>query len=373
MENNRVYGDEDDWLLSSDGKRILAYTGQDNDIIIPNYIGDKHITMIAPNSTPDDMKSIFGDRTGDITSVKISDGIKKIGPTAFFECKNATNALIIPPSVDYIGAYAFYNCINMTGDLVIPDNVQYINPASFAGCFGITSLKLPDNLKSVGSYGFYGCKNITDLFCGDNLKVIGAYAFQKCSALAFIKWSSKLIYIGNYAFADCTSITNLTLPNTLNHIGNSAFKNCSALKKLTFGTGKLEIGAYAFENCSALTSVTLPNSITSIGRHAFSLRASGSTSFSSSISLNCTSKTSAAVKYAKMHNVPIYIGEYNKTYSNFGDLNGNGKTEKADAKAVLRIAASMDKAISGDKLFACDINCNGKIDTGDVSYILQNS
>lgn len=307
-----------------------------------------------------------------VTIPETINGIKvtAVGKAAF---QNKTNVTTVkfPESVTAIAANAFYGCKNLSS-VLLTDSITSIGSKAFSMCTSLTGINLR-NATTVGEHAFYGCNNITNLYCGDSLKVIGAYAFQKCSALTFIKWSPKLIYIGNYAFADCTSLTNLTLPNKLNHIGNSSFKNCTALKTLNFGTGKLEIGAYAFENCSALTSVTLPNNISSIGRHAFSLRAQGSTSFSNSVSLSCTSKTSAAVKYAKIHNVPIYIGEYNKTYSCFGDLNGNGKTEKTDAKSVLRIAASMDKSISGDKLFVCDINCNGKIDTGDVSYILQNA
>lgn len=299
-------------------------------------------------------------------------GIKvtAVGRAAF---QNKTNITTIkfPTSVTAIAANAFYGCKNLNS-VLLTDSVTSIGSKAFSMCTGLTGINLR-NVSTIGEHAFYGCNNITNLYCGDSLKVIGAYAFQKCSALSFIKWSPKLIYIGNYAFADCTSITSLTLPNTLNYIGNSALKNCTALKTLKIGTGSLAIGAYAFENCSALASVTIPNNVTSIGRHAFSLRAAGSTVFANSVSLSCTSKTNAAVKYAKMHNVPVYIGEYNKTYSCFGDLNGNGKTEKTDAKSVLRIAASMDKAISGDKLFICDINCNGKIDTGDVSYILQNT
>jgi hypothetical protein len=101
------------------------------------------------------------------------------------------------------------------------------------------------------------------------------------------------------------------------------------------------------------------------------MRTSGSTSFSHKVSLTC-SKSSPGTKYAKMHNCSVYITDLNKTYSTFGDLNGNGKPDKSDATALLRIAAAMDYGISGEKLFLCDINCNGKIDTGDVNCILQN-
>lgn len=306
--------------------------------------------------------------------VAIPDTINGIKVTAVgkgaFQNKSNITTVKFPETLTAIASSAFYGCKNLSS-VILSDSVTSIGSKAFSMCTSLTGINLK-NVTTVGEHAFYGCNSLTNLYCGNALKVIGAYAFQKCTSLSFIKQASTLIYIGNYAFADCTSLTSLTLPNSLSYIGNSAFKNCTALKTLKFGTGSLEIGAYAFENCSSLTALTIPNTVTSIGRYAFALRSSGTTSFSHNITLTCEKKNGAGTKYAKIHNVPVYVGEYNKTYSCFGDLNGNGKTDKNDAKAVLRIAASMDPAISGEKLFICDINCNGKLDTEDVSYLLKN-
>lgn len=306
-----------------------------------------------------------------ITIPETINGIKvtAVGKGAFRN-KSNINTVKIPESVTSISSNAFYGCKNLAS-VILSSSVKSIGSKAFSMCTSLTGINL-QNVQTVGEHAFYGCKNLTNLYCGNALKVIGAYAFQKCTALSFIRQASTLIYIGNYAFADCTSITSLTLPNKLGYIGNSAFKNCTSLKSLTFGSASLEIGAYAFENCPALTTVTLPSNISSIGRYAFGVRSANSTDFTHNVTVTCA-KNSAGTRYAKMYNAAAYITDMNKTYSCFGDINGNGKTDVKDAKSVLRIAASMDYGISGEKLFICDINCNNKIDTGDVNYILQNS
>ncbi len=298
-------------------------------------------------------------------------GIKvtAVGRNAFQQKPNI-KTVVFPETVTAIASMAFYGCKNLSS-VVLSNSVTSIGSKAFNGCTGLTGINFK-NVQSIGEHAFFGCKNITNITLGSKLKVIGAYAFQQCANLSFIGFNSVLSYIGKYAFANCTALTTLNLPNSLAYIGNSAFKGCTSLEKLIFGTGGVDVGAYAFESCSLLTNVTIPNTVKSIGRYAFAIRPADSTQFTHSITLTC-SRYSAGTKYAKLYNAPAYITEFNKTFKAFGDIDADGVLEKSDAKKLLRIASSMDKGISGEKLFICDINCNNKIDTGDISAILRNA
>ena len=61
--------------------------------------------------------------------VAIPNGIKKIGESAFFECKSLKN-VIIPTSVTSIEGYAFSYCSSLTS-IVIPDSVTSIGDGAF--------------------------------------------------------------------------------------------------------------------------------------------------------------------------------------------------------------------------------------------------
>ncbi len=307
-------------------------------------------------------------------AVKIPEKIKGIKVTAVgrgaFQQMNNITSVVIPSTVSVISSMSFYGCQNLTS-VTLSDAVTSIGSKAFGMCTKLKGINLK-KVQTVGEHAFFGCKSLKTLKCGTALKVIGAYAFENCSALDTLTQSSALIYIGSYAFSGCSSIASLSLPKSLTYIGNSAFKNCTALKTLKLGSGAMDIDAYAFENCTSLTAVTIPKTVKSIGRYAFALREANSTKFTHKVKLTC-SRYAPGMAYAKMHNVTVYVNELNKTITCFGDINGNQKADTNDGLRLLRIAASMDNTISGEKLFLCDINCNGKIDVGDANYVLLNS
>ena len=273
LESERIIGNDDEWIVVSNGKRIVSYVGDENDVVIPNYINGKHITTVAPLSSQDNMHSIFGERAEEITSFKISDGIKVIGPTTFIGCKNASHTMEIPESITYIGVYAFYNCINIKGDLVIPDGVEYIYPASFAGCFEITSLTLPENLKMIGEYGFYGCKNlICELKMPESVSRIENGAFAYCLKMTGNLELPDVKYIGDEAFANCEALTGNLDIGSAEYVGNGAFATTEIKKlhgRLTLSDNLKYIGCLAFQNCNFTGILTLPDSLEHIGDMAF--------------------------------------------------------------------------------------------------------
>lgn len=292
IETKRIVGDEEDWTVSENGKRILTYNGADCDVVIPNYLGGKHITEVGAFSSPQNKISIFGERSEEITSFSIPEGIKVIGSTAFCGCRNAKNKIELPQSVEVIGSYAFYNCTKLCGDLVIPDKVEYINPAAFAGCFEVTSVKLPETLKGIGAYGFYGCRKITgELKIPEGVSRIEDSAFAQCLRISGNLSLLNIKYIGNNAFGNCCGMTGeLSLSPKLEYIGYSAFERCGFTGQLTLPEGLLHIGDFAFNHCSSFENkfLVIPASVKTLGGD---YRVSENTAYSSHLFYDFATKS----------------------------------------------------------------------------------
>ncbi len=269
-KENRIEGNENEWTVSANGKRIIEYKGTEAEIQIPNYLGGKHITEIVPVTSPQNMVSIFGDKATSITALNIPDGIQTIGPTAFFGCTNIESELYIPESVSYLGFGAFYSCGKMTGSVVIPKGVVQIPPYAFYGCKGLNGeLILSDNTNYVGDYAFTYCSGLQgDLLLPDTVAYIGDYAFTYCSNLKGSLSLGCAEYIGIGAFARCGLTGEISLPENLKSIGCGAFEYCSGLTgELILPNGLESIGDAAFNHCSGFTNevLTIPSTVKVLG------------------------------------------------------------------------------------------------------------
>ena len=117
-------------ILSEDDKTVevtsgdVAYTG---DIIIPSEVNGYSVTQIG--------KQAFREST--ISSVSIPTTVKRISPSAFYQCNGLTSVVIPSKEIIDIGDYAFFGCENLT-TLTIYGEVGLIGYHAFFGC---TSLK----------------------------------------------------------------------------------------------------------------------------------------------------------------------------------------------------------------------------------------
>ncbi len=288
-------------LLRENGEYVYAVTGApitQVDVVIPSFYNGKRVTSIAKNA--------FARHEGsdlDLHSIKMHNGITRIGEEAFYECENLTE-ITIPDSVTSIGNSAFYCCENLT-KITIPDSVTSIGNSAFSRFTNLTEITIPNSLTSIGEYAFSGCtklagftveegnthyqaidgvlytkdgatliqypfgKTATSLTIPDGVTSIGNSAFSHCSSLTSITIPDSVTSIGDGAFSGCSSLTSITIGNGVTSIGNSAFSHCSSLTSITIGNGVTSIGDGAFYNCSSLTSITIPDSVTSIGEFAF--------------------------------------------------------------------------------------------------------
>ena len=197
--DNANYMSVDGFLLSKDGRTLVASTSGDLDAIPEN------VTEIGANA--------FAGRT-DLTSA------------------------IIPNSVTRIGASAFSGCSNLT-NIVIPASVAYIGDKAFLGCNGLAD---EDGFVIVRTvlYDYFGDGG--DITITDSMTKIGANAFDNCGSLTNVTISESVTSIGESAFTGCGKLALALLPMHLSESvsKNNQFKNCASNFKMVFYEGSLD-------------------------------------------------------------------------------------------------------------------------------------
>lgn len=231
---------ESDWNyeIYDNHVEIIAYTGNETNLVIPNSIKGKSVTSIGisafePSSSEESV----------LVTVTLPDTVTTIKESAFALCQNLTE-INLPANLSSVGDSAFAN----TGirQIVIPAGVTTIEDGTFAECYDLESLTF-----------------------SDSLKYIGDSAFLSCTKLKTVKLPENLSYLGHWAFCQCTGLTEISIPNGLPEIGEQAFSGCSSLEKVNFGEGVESIGDFAFFECSSLSDIMIPNSVKKIGKNAF--------------------------------------------------------------------------------------------------------
>ena len=234
---------------------------------------------------PDDVTEIeYGafNSCSNLTSLTLPAKLERIGYTTgsysasyggtFYNCKNLSGNLNLPPSLTYIGMYSFYGCQGLTGNLVLNDGIQYIGSGAFYGCSGFTGdLKIPEGVTVLDSQTFYGCSGLKgQLIMHDNLE-INTEEFRGCKFQGELRLPSQLKEIPNGCFYGCefTSIANF--PDELLSIGDNAFYDCWRLEGiLEFPETLVKLGERAFYRCRNLQGIILPPELGVINSNVFS-------------------------------------------------------------------------------------------------------
>ncbi len=166
--------DEDGELISGDYKytilddgtaEITAFSGNDENVEIPQELDGKTVVSIAKNAFAN---------CNNIKSVKMPDTITKIGGGAFSGCEKLENIELsknlnrISGTIDVTygdgGAGAFSNCTSLKS-IVIPNSCTEIGNSTFAGCTNLTSVTLPDNEHCVlDGWAFFNCFALKEVY-----------------------------------------------------------------------------------------------------------------------------------------------------------------------------------------------------------------
>ena len=305
------------------GYMIYDYLLNEDAVEIPAEINGKPVTSIDQYS--------FYQKT--MTSVTIPDTVKKIGESAFYECKNLKN-VHIPDSVTDLEPYSFGDCYALAS-FNIPKGITEIPAYAFEWA-NITSLDIPDNITKIGEGAFGFCENVTSLTIPDSVTEIGEKAFQSCKGLKSFEVPKNVTKLSGNAFMS-SGITTLTvspenpvydsrdncnavietdtdkliigiygtkIPETIRTIGSHAFESSHELSTLEIPVGVTTIEDYAFDECGSLANLTIPKTVKNIGKNLCCQTRWNSdlghsvTSVSEFLTINCV-ENSAAHKYAQ--------------------------------------------------------------------------
>jgi len=135
-----------DAYVSTDGKRLIRYVGEE-------------------------------------TAYEIPSGIEEIGYAAF-ENHCQLVSVTIPDSVTCIQENAFCDCSALTS-VSFGNGVTVIGYCAFSNS-GLTSVILPDSVRSIGDYAFEYCENLLSVTFGNRLRSIGSDAFYQCDNITSI-------------------------------------------------------------------------------------------------------------------------------------------------------------------------------------------
>ena len=233
---------------------------------------------------------VFVKYNGNDKKVVIPEGIKAVGPCAFWD-NQSIEEVVLPNSLISLGGDTFYNCRNLK-KIVIPSKVEEIANNPFAGCpllslenhsknfklvddvlfdkkktiliyYSISKknekYKIPYGVSIVGKHSFFMADNLKEVIIPSTVRKLENNPFSGCSKLEVINKSyyiniiNKVIYnrfkssvlgcinsieadelvlepvksIGRNSFWNCKGIKKIVLPATLKQIGYNPFVGCS--------------------------------------------------------------------------------------------------------------------------------------------------
>ncbi|MCR5652341.1 MAG: leucine-rich repeat domain-containing protein, partial [Ruminococcus sp.] len=245
-----------------------------------------------------------------LKSITISDTVKTIGETAFYE-STKLQTVVIPESVTSIGNYAFEECSGLlkiygynpstaktyaaSNHITFVDITQtqpepaepysdiddFVFESAGSGKLKVaryegtaTEVVIPSSVKgsevvAIRYNAFDSCDKVTSVTIPDSVTSIGSCAFLSCSKLANVSMPSSLNSLGDRAFKGCESLESITIPSGITKVEFQTFANCSSLRTAEIPNGVTKIDTYAFSTCSNLEYVSIPDSVTTIDTCAF--------------------------------------------------------------------------------------------------------
>ena len=277
---------------------LLGYNGNGTSLVLPeNYNGENYQVY---------MYAFYND---DISSVKISDGVKRIGYNAFCNCSNLLS-VTLGKNIEKIDDEAFSNCYKLV-EIINHSSLDIVKGSSSNGNIANCAKEVHSGQSKIinkNGYCFYSANEANYLItytgtdkelilpadCNGATYGIAQYAFA-ATDITSVTVPDSVTFIENNAFISCTELNHISLGKNIQRIGNLAFTqtgfqmndenwengtlyignyliSSSVVGEYTIKDGTTVIADYAFQSSSydrKLTSITLPNSLITIGKGAF--------------------------------------------------------------------------------------------------------
>lgn len=184
--------------------RICAYRGSAEEVVVPEQIGERRVTIIGK-------KAFSAKHTKDRA-------IKKY-------LRTSLKRVILPAGIETIEQSAFEDCRSL-GGISVPKGVKKIGGYAFRDCAALPEIILPEGVKKIGTGVFEGCTGLTNVVISNGVKEIETYVFHNCAALTEITIPAGVTALKQYAFFACTGLRDIRLPGELTEIDADAFCSC---------------------------------------------------------------------------------------------------------------------------------------------------
>lgn len=197
--------------------------------------------------------------------------------------------LVIPEEIDgkivtVIGEYAFAFCETLI-EIRIPDSVEVIDDHGFWGCYNLASVTIPDSVMKIGNKAFDVCERLINATIGKGVRTIGEEPFCNCISLksisvdientAYSSDESGALFDKNkttlIAYPAGNENTTYVIPDSVTNINASAFSYNYGLESIVIPENVKTVDVQAFLSCYALTKITIANGVKSIKEAAFGL------------------------------------------------------------------------------------------------------
>lgn len=278
------YADESDFTIDDRGY-ITGYTGEKNEIIVPEAINGTTVKGVAEYAFYDDFDPAemeesqqAWDRSEHLLGIVLPNTVTEIEDYAFFsfilsyvsapglkvigEAGLSTPLVYLnAPNIERIEDLGL-NYSNLT-ELDLP-KLTYAGYASFSENKYLAKAKMP-SLNSVPDSAFNNCYRLEEVEL-DSAVELEDCAFERCWFLRNV-YAPDVEIMGDMGFAYCDNLRKISLPNLLRMDGKCNFEGCSTLTKIDLPILQ-NIPEQTFMYCYMLSDINMPK-VEQIGYQAF--------------------------------------------------------------------------------------------------------
>lgn len=177
----------------------------------------------------EELPNYFFDNRGTLLSIKLPQGLKRIGSYAFNRCYGLTE-MELPEGLEQIRYSAFENCYALKR-INLPSTLTSMESSVFSYCYSLETLAFPDGLRTIESSLCYNCSSLSSVTLPAGLYEVKSSAFRGCGALSEVVFPDGLTRLEDEAFRYCYGFSEVLLPASLEYCGR-AFRDCSNIKEV---------------------------------------------------------------------------------------------------------------------------------------------
>lgn len=183
-------------------------------------------------------------------------------PVLIIDGKIVEGDLVIPAAVKSVAPYAFKN--RALTSVTISEGVKKIGEEAFSGCKELVKISIPSSVTEIGVGAFSRCPKLEEIKVADANKkytVVNNCVIEKSTKTLVVGCKTSVIpadgsvkTIGGEAFAG-SGITDIVIPDGVTEICEEAFIGCTGLLNLEIPTSVKKIRAFAFMGCNNMLIV----------------------------------------------------------------------------------------------------------------------